>query len=202
MSGWKIFLNKKQNIYILILTFVLLIVTLYLFSRFVLFVEERKGVILNDPLFVFFDGVDLNSIIFLLIYTSLITGFVLLLKYPEQLILAIQSYILLLIFRTIAMYLVPLDPPIGTVNLRDPLVFIIGTGKPVTKDLFFSGHTSTLFLIFLVSVNKKVKYFFLVTAILVGLFVILQKVHYSIDVFVAPFFAFASYKIIKKLHRE
>ena len=199
MSSWKIYFNKKENIYKVIFTFVLLFITLYLFPKFILYVESRKGIILQDPVFNWFTAIDLNWIIFAMIYISLITGLVLLFKYPEQLLIAVQSYILLVIFRTIAMYIVPLDPPLGTIDLQDPLVFLIGTGKPVTKDLFFSGHTSTLFLIFLTSVNKNLKYVFLTAAILVGLFVILQKVHYSIDVFAAPFFAYTCYRIIKNL---
>jgi len=37
---------------------------------------------------------------------------------------------------------------------------------------------------------------FLITTILVGLAVIFQHVHYTVDVVAAPFFSYASYKIV------
>jgi hypothetical protein len=94
------------------------------------------------------------------------------------------------------MYVVPLDPPVGTIDLQDPLVFVVGTGTKITKDLFFSGHTSTLFMIFLVMEKKWMKNVYLVNTILVGVFVILQKVHYSVDVMVAPFISYGVYRIV------
>jgi membrane-associated phospholipid phosphatase len=97
------------------------------------------------------------------------------------------------------MYVLPLNPPIGTIDLKDPLIFVIGVGQKITKDLFFSGHTSTVFLIFLSVKNKKMKIIFLIAAILVGLFMMIQKAHYSVDVFVAPFVAFGVYKISEKI---
>ncbi len=38
--------------------------------------------------------------------------------------------------------------------LNDPLVEFFGTGQTLTKDLFFSGHTATLLILFLVSEKK------------------------------------------------
>jgi membrane-associated phospholipid phosphatase len=43
------------------------------------------------------------------------------------------------------------------------------------------------------------KAFFLIAAIVVGVSVLLQHVHYTIDVFVAPFFAYCSFYIVKKI---
>jgi membrane-associated phospholipid phosphatase len=106
------------------------------------------------------------------------------------------------LFRILSMYVVPLDPPIGTLDLKDPLIFVVGTGTPITKDLFFSGHTSTMFLLSLTAINKKLKIIFLVSTFLVGFLVVLQKAHYTIDVVVAPFYAYCSYKIIYSLQKK
>ena len=200
MNKWKDFFSVKSNLYKFILTIAVLPVTLYFFSRFLLFNEYRPGTALDDPVFYWFSAVNLNIIIFILIYGSLIAGPVFLLRYPKELIIALQSYTLLVLFRMLAMYLVPLEPPAGMIDLHDPLVFVIGTGQPVQKDLFFSGHTATMFLLFLTAQNKTLKWIFLITAFLVGLFVILQKVHYSIDVFVAPFFSYVSFRIISEIN--
>ena len=202
MNKWKDFFSVKSNLYKFILTIAVLPVTLYFFSRFLLFNEYRPGTTLDDPVFYWFSAVNLNIIIFILIYGSLIAGPVFLLRYPKELMIALQSYTLLVLFRMLAMYLVPLEPPAGMIDLHDPLVFVIGTGQPVQKDLFFSGHTATMFLLFLTAQNKTLKWIFLIIAFLVGLFVILQKVHYSIDVFVAPFFSVCSYLIARKINKN
>jgi len=91
-----------------------------------------------------------------------------------------------------------LNPPEKMIPLNDPVVEFFGTGQLLTKDLFFSGHTATIFLLYLLADKKLLKTFFLVSAIVVGIGVLLQHVHYSIDVFVAPFFAYCSFYIVKK----
>jgi hypothetical protein len=196
-DNWNNFLSKKNNMYLLIGTLIVLIACVYFLSRFIIFVESRNGAVLNDPLFNRFSAIELNIPIFTLIYGSLISCLVyLVINYPARFIVALQAYTLLVIFRIAMMYVTPLDPPAGTIDLQDPLVFIVGTGTKITRDLFFSGHTSTLFMLFLVTVNRKLKYTYLVNTLLVGLFVFLQKAHYTVDVLVAPFVSYAVYKIV------
>jgi membrane-associated phospholipid phosphatase len=117
-------------------------------------------------------------------------------------LIAFQAYGLMLIFRTIAMYLTPFEAPEKILLLNDPFVQFFAKGDILTKDLFFSGHTGTLFLVFLLAENKTLKTIFLILTILVGSAVLLQHVHYSVDVFVAPFVAYGSYKIINKIHSK
>jgi hypothetical protein len=199
---WKNFLNSPVHRYEFIATVILLIITIYLFSRYLLYNETRPGAIIDDPLLRYFDAVDLNPLIFFTIYSSLLIGLVAFSFFPTQLMFAFQTYILMVWFRTFAMYLVPLDPPIGCIDLQDPVVFMMGTGQKVVKDLFFSGHTSTAFMLFQVARNKFLKTYFLLATIIVGVSVVLQKAHYTIDVFVAIIFSYASYQIIKSLHRK
>ena len=201
-TNWKNFLEKRSNVYSLIAVLIILIITLSFFSRFVLFIEDRKGFSFNDPFLSLFNAIDLNVFIFLLIYLSIFGGFIYLSRYPAELMKAIGAYIILVWVRTLLMYSLPLDPPQGVINLQDPIVFLLGTGKPITRDLFFSGHTSTLFLIFLSVKNKKLKALFLTATILVGISVILQKSHYPVDVFTAPFIAYAACKIAEKIFPE
>lgn len=194
---WKEYFKQRNAGAILIITVVILVICVYLLSRFLIWVEERQGVILDDPLFHYYDAVDLNIPIFTLIYASLILCLVYLTKnHPQDLVLALQTYSLLVIIRMAMMFVTPLEPPIGTIDLQDPLVFAVGTGKKLTKDLFFSGHTSILFMMFLVIKKPVLKYTFLTVTILVGLFVILQKVHYTVDVLAALFAAYGCYRII------
>jgi len=196
-DNWKIFFRKENSVRLYVWTLLVLVVCVFSLSRFLIFAESRDGAVLKDPLFDMFSAVELNVPVFILIYGSLLTCIVYLaVNHPSRLIIALQSYSLLVLVRMLMMYVTPLNPPAATIDLQDPLVFIFGTGSKITKDLFFSGHTSTLFLLFLVTANRKLKYVFLVNTFLVGLSVILQKAHYSIDVFVAPFIAYGVFKFI------
>jgi membrane-associated phospholipid phosphatase len=97
------------------------------------------------------------------------------------------------------MYLVAFEPPSTMVPLDDPFAEFFTIGSVMTKDLFFSGHTATLFILFLVSERKNIKALFLISTVAVAISVILQHVHYTIDVFAALFFTYACYKVIVKV---
>jgi len=194
--NWKIFLGNKKKKLELLFTIVFLAVILIAFAQFLLFVEERAGVTISDPILNLFSPIDVTWIIFVLIYLSMIIALIDFIKTPERILLALQCYGLMVIFRAIAMYLTPFEAPSTLLSLNDPFVQLFGEGNILEKDLFFSGHTATLFLLFLLMEKRKVKIFFLILTFLVGISVILQHVHYSIDVFAAPFFAYTSYRII------
>jgi len=198
--SWKTFFQNSKSRTEFILTIVVLIVVIITFSRFLVFVEDRMGVVLNDPLLYLFNPIDLTWITFSLIYISLILFLANNIKDPNKIMFALQTYSLMVLFRGIAMYLTPFNAPDSILVLNDPFVQFFGKGDILTKDLFFSGHTGTLFLLFLLADNKKFKAVFLAATILVGLAVLLQHVHYSIDVFVAPFIAYGSYRIVKNFH--
>ncbi len=202
LSRWKNFLKDPVSRAEFFLTIIFLVVTVFSFSRYLLFNEARQGIILDDPLLRYFEAIDLNPLLFFAIYSSLIIGLVSFSYNPNQLMMAFQTYTLLVVFRMAAMYLVPLDPPVGCIDLQDPVVFILGTGKKIVKDLFFSGHTSTAFMLFQIARNKYLKTYFLLATITVGVSVILQKAHYSIDVYAGLIYSFASYTIVKSLHRK
>ncbi|MBK9098802.1 MAG: hypothetical protein IPM14_11920 [bacterium] len=198
--SWKTFFQDSKSRIEFIITIIVMIPLLSVFSRFLLFIEEREGVVLNDPLLNLFNPVDLTWATFALIYVALIIFLVSIIKEPKKLMIALQTYGLMVFFRGVAMYLTPFNAPEKIILLHDPFVQFFGDGGILTKDLFFSGHTGTMFLLFLLVDNKTLKTIFLVATILVGSAVLLQHVHYTVDVFVAPFVAYGSYRIIKKLH--
>lgn len=176
-----------------------MITALISYRRFLDYAEARPGVVLQDPVLQLFNPIDLTWLIFGLIYLCLLVGIFSLLKHPEKLLLAFQSYTLIVIVRIAAMYLVPLEAPEKLIVLKDPFVEMFGSGDSLTKDLFFSGHTATLFLLFLTAESKKLKLIFILSAAVVGVSIILQHVHYIIDVFAAPFFTYACFKAAASL---
>ncbi len=199
---WKEKFRNKKFRYEFFVTLIFLIIALSLFTQFLIFNESRHGVTLDDPFLALFNPINTNWLTFGLIYISIFTAIISFLKTPHILMLAFQSYILLLIVRTIAMYSIPLDPPHAVIPLIDPFVKYLGTGIQLNKDLFFSGHTATLFLLYLVSENKILKTVFLICTITVGLSVLIQHNHYTVDVISAPFFAYGIYKIVLALRNR
>lgn len=200
--SWKTFFQRKNSKLEFFVTFFLLIILMLFFSQFIGYIEQREGIVLNDPLLNTFHPINLTWLTFALIYLSIILFLFNVIRDPNKILIALQTYGLMVIFRVIAMYLTPFNAPEKIILLDDPFVQIFGKGDILTKDLFFSGHTGTLFLLFLLTENKKLKFTFLISTILVGSAVLLQHVHYSVDVFIAPFVAYSAYKIIKNLHSE
>lgn len=183
-------------------SFVMLGVVLILLARFLAYNESRPGFSFDDPLLSLFRPVDVTWLTFGLIYAALIVALVSLSFHPESLLIALQSYALMAVFRMLTMYSLPLNAPQEIIPLKDPFVEIFGGGKTLLKDLFFSGHTATMFLFFLTAESRKLKNLFLVCTILVGAAVLIQHVHYSVDVLAAPFFAFGSYKAALFLKKD
>ncbi len=196
---WKDNYRLKSIRYQLIFSVMVLAFALYFYSDFLNYVEAREGITFNDPVLNLIKPVDLTWLIFISIYVSLIAGIILLVRRPLQLTFAIQVYIVLILVRILAMYSVPFNPPPEMIPLNDPFVRIFGPGKILTKDLFFSGHTATLFMLCLIIEKKIFKRIFLILTIIVAISVVLQHVHYFIDVFAAPFFTFACYAIVKNI---
>lgn len=198
--NWKKYLKEKRNRIELVVTLVLFATILSLFANFLNFIETRNGVVLPDPILSLFNPVDFTGLIFSLIYLSIIIGLLTLINNPKRLIFTLQLYTLLILVRMIAMYLLPLNPPIKIIILDDPFVQLFGNGNPLTKDLFFSGHTAILFMLFLVSEKKIFKTFFLISTTIVAIAILVQHVHYTIDVFAAFFFTYACYKAMQELN--
>jgi len=183
----------------ILITFPILVGTLALLTQFLERIEARQGAVLSDPVLALFAPVDVTWLTFGLIYVGLFAAIGSLLRHPHRLLLAVQAYVIMAVFRMIAMALLPLDPPALLIPLQDPFVEYFGTGEPLTRDLFFSGHTSTLFLLYLVTPKGKLKAFFLACTVIVAGAVVAQHVHYAIDVFVAPFFSYGAYKIAQRI---
>lgn len=174
---------------------ILLAFVLFWFAKFLDYNEKIPGFVYTDPFLKLFSPLDVTWITFGLIYLALVIALVSLSFHPENFLLAIQSYTFIALLRLITIYFLPLDAPDTIIPLKDPFIEFFGGGRTLYRDLFFSGHTSTMFLFSLTATNKKLKYIFLVCTVLVAICVLIQHVHYTIDVIAAPFFAYTSYRI-------
>ncbi|MGK9368297.1 phosphatase PAP2-related protein [Melioribacter sp. Ez-97] len=177
------------------LSMAILITVLLSLAKFLVYNEKRPGTEIYDPVLTLFAPVDVTWLTFFLLYFSVIVMLVWLSFHPEIFLLAIQSYSFVALFRLITIYLLPLEAIHTIIPLKDPFVEFFGDGRTFLKDLFFSGHTATMFLFFLVTTNKKLKRIFFAVTVLVAICVLIQHVHYTVDVFSAPFFAYTSYRL-------
>lgn len=162
------------------------------YQRFLGFVERRPGVVLPDPLLDALPTVDLTWPIFILVYGGLFGALVALVPWPRALRTAMLAYGLMVAFRTIMMAATPLDPPPGMIVLEDPFIAMFGITQAPTRDLFFSGHTGTMALLCFCSTRRWLQLLFAAATVAMGAMVLLQAVHYTVDVLVAPFAAFVA----------
>ncbi len=180
----------------------MLAIVLFFLANYLPFNETRTGSTINDPLLESFNPIDLTWVSFVLIYGALIVGLSTMAKYPDRILIAFQSYTLIAALRLITIHFLPLNAPPNIIPMEDPFVAFFGGGKTLLRDLFFSGHTSTMFLLALTAKHKIVKWSFVVCTILVGGAVLAQHVHYTIDVIAAPFFAYTGYRISYLINKE
>jgi hypothetical protein len=166
-------------------------------------VETRPGAVLPDPVLALLAPRDVTWPVFALIYVGILLAVFGLVRMPVRLLLGVQGYVAMAVLRMIVMWATPLDPPPGMIVLEDPLVQVMGgAAQPLTRDLFFSGHTSTMFLLFLAVPGRAAKAFFLACTASVAFLVLVQHVHYAVDVLAAPPFAYAAWRISRKCWPE
>ncbi len=198
--SWKQAMQTKAFRSRLISAHFFLVSVILILPHFFDFIEDREGILLIDPFLNLIPAVDLSLPVFVCIW-----GTTALLLYrcasdPSMYITAIYGFVIVIFARIITISLVPLDPPEGLIPLIDPISNLAyGRADYITKDLFFSGHTSSQFLTFLCLTNRKDKIIALISTILVGSMVLVQHVHYTIDVITAPFFTYGCYWLGREL---
>jgi len=181
-----------------IIGFVLVVVTLSLFPFFFQTIEKRNGILLHDPLLAWLHPHNVSLLIFVFIWAISLLGILRAVQTPSMFVTFIWAYWLLCILRTLAITLIPLDPPVGLVGLVDPISNFFYGEKFVTKDLFFSGHTSTVFLLFLCMPGRTDKKLALIATVVVGSLLLVQHVHYTLDVLGAIPFGWLAYWTARK----
>jgi PAP2 superfamily C-terminal len=181
-----------------IATFFLALIMLLLMPYGFDFIQNRGGLKINDPILDKLPAFNLSIPIFILMYSLAILFIYRIIHDPNLVFIFVKAYITITVTRFILIYFIPLDPPNNLVNLVDPITNIFYGGKVITRDLFFSGHTSTMFLIFLV-LNKPIdKFIALLVTFFIAIALLFQHVHYTADVLAAFPITWVIYKFVKK----
>ena len=173
----------------------LVIAILSAFPFFFQTIEKRAGYALNDPLLAWLPAHNVSLAIFIIIWAISLLSILRAAQHPNMFLTFLWAYMLLSCMRVLTITLVPLDPPVALVGLVDPISNFFYGEKFVTRDLFFSGHTSTVFLLFLCLPGRTDKVLALIATFIVGFLLLVQHVHYTLDVLGAPVFAWIAYRV-------
>lgn len=169
------------------------------FTPFFQAIEQHSGPVLDDWVLNQLPPRDVSLGIFLIIWATALLLLIRARRSPAVFMLFVYGYLLVSLSRMLSINLVPLDPPVGLIPLIDPLSNAFYGKTYITKDLFYSGHTSSMVLMFLCLRRRGDRLFALLGSIVVGVLLLVQHVHYTIDVLGAFVFTYPLYYLGKRL---
>ena len=195
-EAWQLPLFKQK----LLLGLAIFISLLNIFPIFYQFIEKRDGRMNHDVFLHMIPAVDVSIPIFIITWFMAILMILKAIKNPSVFITFLYGFIILNVARFISISLIPFNPPHDLIPISDPIANIFYGDTYVTKDLFFSGHTATQFLCFLCLKKRIDRILGVIATVLMGFLVLVQHVHYTIDVISAPVFAYLCYWLATKVH--
>jgi membrane-associated phospholipid phosphatase len=187
----------SQRNKLLLASLFFLLVCAVMFSLFLPFHEARVDKLVwyfDDPAFWVLPAKDVSLPIFTITYGTIILYAILNRREKYFISKMAFSYGLLLIFRFLTLSVLPLKEPETIIFLEDPFLNTFIYQGTIDSDLFFSGHTGLVCLVFFQT--KKWKWLFAVLGLTLGILLMIQRVHYSIDILAALPFAYLTVKLV------
>jgi len=198
-DNWTETWNSRYKRYQMIIGTVIIAAIIYSLPFFFAHIQKRKGAVLNDWLLAHIPPHDVSVYIFGLIGAMALLILLRAIKNPSIYITWCWAMIFVYIVRFVTLSLVALDPPSGLVPLIDPINSFFSGNTVITKDLFFSGHTATMVMIYLCLEKRTDKIIALIAAFVVACLLLVQHVHYTIDVLAAPVVVYPCYRLTRYL---
>lgn len=165
----------------------------YLYGRvFLPYCETRKveRFSLADPILPYLPRRNYNLCLAAFQYLSIAS---ILYQHPwTQAHLVVRSHALFFLIRSFLIWVTPLEPPQGCITLRCEGVEGLTNTEPFDRDLVPSGHCATLALHWLWTRNP----FHLVGLICTIPMLMMQRVHYTLDIMVAPMAALTCWWLV------
>jgi hypothetical protein len=201
--AWKSYLDRPYAFAHTLLSIVFTLGIGVLMVDFLEVNEMRQSIELRDPFFVRFEPIDLSLPIFVMMYAIILHALMRFLLTPHRFLMGVQTYGIILFLRSITIYLTPLSAPPKMITLYDPFTSLfLGNQQVIVNDLFFSGHVSTAFLMYLIADKPFSKKVYALYTLLIATMLFLQQVHYTVDLVAAPFFTYGAYRLMGRFHKR
>jgi len=160
-------------------------------------IEQRPGVQLHDFVLARVPAMDVSLYIFLIEWGMGLLILIRAIKTPAIYVRYVWLYIVISLSRLLTITLVPLAAPANLVELVDPITGVFYGHAVITKDLFYSGHTATLVAMYFCLPRKSDRNVVVIATIAMACLLLVQHVHYTIDIVAAPVFVFLINRIMQ-----
>lgn len=178
----------------------LLAITMVVTSYFFNFIQDAKyGIALNDWVLQRLPAIDVSVFIVTIMASAALLFSLRSMANPNMLLTFLFALVIHLILRMITISVTGFFPPKNLIVLRDPMGSMLYQYRFISRDLFYSGHTAIVCLLYFCSFKKTDRYYMLLSAIGLGTLLLIQHVHYTIDVVCAPLFAYGCFWAAKKI---
>lgn len=199
--NWKRFFSKKRNIVTLVLTILYFGFVTFLFKTYLVDLEKIEGVQLTDFILDRIPSYDMSFWIFIILYCTVFYNYIFLFAYPKILEIFLFFYATSLLLRFIMLWIVHIEPPHGMIILYDPILSnSTYNGLHITKDLFFSGHMVAMLCSYYTIPNQFLKKIYFVNTVLIAILLMVQHIHYVIDIIGAIIMVYLLYRIYFRKH--
>ena len=174
--------------------------------------HQRRLVFLDDPIHHVVPPTDVSNLITFCIVSSL-TGLIIhecsIYSYTDlfyRVNYFMSQYGIVLTLKSIMLFCVPLEVPSDCYELRDPsldiclaIMRVFSNAPPThsvvaaTRDLFFSGHVATVWIcannVSDSEYSGNLRFMLIMNGIIIGASLVIQRVHYTIDVIIGSIIA-------------
>jgi hypothetical protein len=202
LPSYRTFFTRKR-IRSLVVGIILLVLASIFQSFAASYAMRRSTQFVGDFFLEHLPIINVNPIIIEGAFFAILFSTILLLLKPAHLIFALKAIAIFIMTRAFMISVTHLGVYPGT-TVPDPGFFDgIYSALNLQAGYFFSGHTGLPILMALIFWNERLwRYCFLALATVFGIAVLLAHVHYSIDVFAAPFMTYSIYKLAQYLFSE
>ena len=162
-------------------------------------ITPKPSILLDDPILNLFTPIDWSTPVFFILTVAILQTVAFYIRTPSVLFLGLTTYCAINVVRMITIYAITLEPPSDMILLVDP--FSARFAYPdasFAKDLFFSGHVSTMMVMVLIERVWVLKVIKIIGTALMALFLAWQHVHYSVDLVVAPIATYCVFLLAKR----
>jgi len=196
-AGWREAWANKVFRFKLTLGIVTVAIVLSFLPAFFQAIEIRNGKVISDMVLQSLKPYNVSTLIFIMVWSMAALTLYRAIQQPYIFLLFLWAYILLTLIRMTTITIHPLNPPSGLIPLVDPVSNYFYKGTFITKDLFFSGHVSAQCLMFFCMRKAADRLVVLFSIVVLAVLLLVQHVHYTIDILSAPFFSYCCYTMSK-----